>query len=291
MKKNFPVLLFLALTVVILCVTVLGKGFYHAVIEPAGDSHNWIHEAPALVAHAGGVVPSPATGELIAITNSLETIAYNYERGFRLFEFDLNLTSDGVLAAVHDWDIMGKVFSEEEHLAYRINGEFTTMTFDDILEAMQQYPDMYLITDTKSFEYSDEEVVRQFRLIYDCAVERDPELLNRIIPQIYNQGMYELIGSVYDFPSIIYTLYASPDTLEEVIAFVKDKDNIPVIVRDKTAVTEEFCAAFEAIGKKVYAHTSNDMDEVSQLVDMGVWGIYTDTITVDEFVSLARNSD
>ena len=289
MKRKFMVLLLLALTAVILCGITLGKAFGKAT-SSVSEAQRWIYEKPALVAHAGGLAPSPTTGELIPITNSLETIAYNYEQGFRLFEFDLNLTSDGVLVAVHDWALMGKVFSEEEHLAYRINGEFTTMTFDDILEAMQEYPDMYLITDTKSFEYDDDEIIAQFQLIYDCAMARDEALLERIIPQIYNQDMYALIHEVYAFPSIMYTLYSSPDTLEEVVAFVKDKDDIPVIVRDKTAITEEFCAAFEYIGKKVYAHTSNDIDETARLMDMGVWGMYTDTITVEEFVALTADS-
>ncbi|GAA3327987.1 hypothetical protein GCM10020331_070140 [Ectobacillus funiculus] len=37
------------------------------------------------------------------VTNSLDALLVNYKRGFRVFEIDLNMTSDGHLVARHDW--------------------------------------------------------------------------------------------------------------------------------------------------------------------------------------------
>ena len=41
-----------------------------------------------------------------------------------------------------------------------------------------------------SVEVSEQEVIHQFTEIYNEAMKRSPELLSRIIPQIYNQTMY-----------------------------------------------------------------------------------------------------
>ena len=36
-------------------------------------------------------------------TNSLEALNENYKLGIKLFELDLNLTSDNIIVAVHNW--------------------------------------------------------------------------------------------------------------------------------------------------------------------------------------------
>lgn len=253
--------------------------------------HAWIYDLPPVIAHAGaGIWNEPAEKFDVAL-NSLETIDYSYERGFRIFEYDFNLTSDGVLVVIHDWPRMGGILSEEEFLQRKISEKYTTMTIDDVFDAMIRYPDMYLITDTKSFSYTDEQIVEQFSIIRDSALIKSPELLDRIIPQIYNRPMYDLICSVYDFESIIFTLYATNDTLEQVVEFVRDKDNIPVIVREQSAVTAEFCETLRAEGKLVYAHTINSEERTKQLLDMGVHGIYTDTISPDEFFAIDQSGE
>ena len=50
------------------------------------------------IAHAGGSI------NYHVYTNSLESLEKNYNLGARYFELDLLLTSDGKIAAAHDWD-------------------------------------------------------------------------------------------------------------------------------------------------------------------------------------------
>ena len=41
--------------------------------------------------------------------------------------------------------------------------------------------------------------------------------------------MYDIIMSVYQWPSVIYTVYATPDSAEQITSFANQKDNIKVI--------------------------------------------------------------
>ena len=113
---------------------------------------------------------------------------------------DFYLTSDGKMAAVHDWNqfgyMNGLALSSDEWKNFQTFGSpvtdsrFTTMLIGDVLDQMLINKDMFLVTDTKSFEVSEQEVIHQFTEIYNEAMKRSPELLSRIIPQIYNQTMY-----------------------------------------------------------------------------------------------------
>jgi hypothetical protein len=54
------------------------------------------------VAHAGGALFEDS--KIYTYTNCREAVLYNYDKGYRVFEIDFNVTSDGKLAAVHSWE-------------------------------------------------------------------------------------------------------------------------------------------------------------------------------------------
>ena len=174
-----------------------GKVIANPIVYSEKD---WTEENK-LIAHAGGAVREK--GYTTYYTNSREALVQNYNLGHRVFEIDFYLTSDQKLAAVHDWYQFGTydgvAFSAMQWKEFRTNGQpitegrYTTMLIDDVLDEMLINKDMYIVTDTKSFELSEQETYIQFKNIYDEAMKKDPELLSRIIPQIYNEKMYEII--------------------------------------------------------------------------------------------------
>lgn len=93
------------------------------------------------------------------------------------------------------------------------------MDADGIIDVLAQYPDMYIVTDTK--EQKDEDIQQVLRSLVDAAKEHDPSVLDRVVVQIYNEPMLETVKEVYAFPSIIYTLYATQDTEDQVVDFVQ----------------------------------------------------------------------
>ncbi|WP_044480932.1 phosphatidylinositol-specific phospholipase C/glycerophosphodiester phosphodiesterase family protein [Paenibacillus antibioticophila] len=239
--------------------------------------------AHRLVAHAMGGIDG------LTYSNTYEAFAANYEKGIRVFEADLLLSKDNQLIARHEWgesftvmlgqeEVMdpgthGAVWTYEEFKNAKIMGRYEPLGWEDILDLMEQYPDMYLITDTKQIE--PEEIDQIFTLITEAAEQKNPELLKRIVPQIYYQSMWDAIEAIYSFDSVIFTLYQTHDSDEAIVEFAKEK-GIAAITMSETRANAGLVASLNELGIPSYVHTINDRDQVLKFKRMGVYGFYTD---------------
>jgi glycerophosphoryl diester phosphodiesterase len=238
------------------------------------EALDWLSYANGLVAHAGGAIDG------IAGTNSLESIEANYRNGHRAFEIDLNLTTDGVLVGAHDWPSYKGPLSWGDFASLKLAGRYTPLSFERIVQVMEKHEDMYIVTDTKSFEYSDRDTLRQFNGIWR-ATDENPDLRDRITVQIYNQEMLHLVKESYPFPHFIYTLYASPDSDAEVLQFMEDEE-LKVLVMPPERANKAFLDSIEELGGIVCLHTLNSLEEVNEWRAKGVRGFYTDFILPGE---------
>ncbi|MFL0556288.1 phosphatidylinositol-specific phospholipase C/glycerophosphodiester phosphodiesterase family protein [Paenibacillus barengoltzii] len=265
---------------------------------------SWLPETPKseedgfrahrMVAHAMGGI------EGLTYTNTYDAFLVNYDQGFRVFEVDLLLSSEGRLVARHEWgesftrqlgqedelaaDRQGAVLSYAEFKAAKIQGVYEPLDWDDVLELMEQYPDVYIVTDTK--QSSPDEIQQIFTQIVDEAKAKDPELLKRVVPQIYNREMLEPVQSIYPFDSVIFTLYQTHDTDDEVVAFAADKHLAAVTMSD-TRANAQLIQELNRIGVPSYIHTINDLKTIAKFKRMGAYGFYTDFLTEAD---LAKNT-
>ncbi len=209
-------------------------------------------------------------------TNSKEAFLENYHAGHRVFEADLRLTKDGSLVAVHDLpqNKRGEPMTLKEFQKYKVQGKYTSLTFRDIALFMKKYPDLYLVTDSK--ETDPALVSQQFLSIVETANEIDPEILTRIIPQIYNMEMYDTIMNLYSWNSMIFTLYALGDFSERDVVNFAYQRGIGVITTHIGKNQSMFFKELYERDIKVYMHTFNTPEEEANLKRGGVWGIYTD---------------
>ena len=91
--------------------------------------------------------------------NSKESFLAGYQMGCRLFEVDLVKTSDNVWVCRHSWyQSLGqwegdekKVLSSEEFLSRPIYGKYTPITFEDLLVLLSDYPDAFVMLDSKQY--------------------------------------------------------------------------------------------------------------------------------------------
>lgn len=240
------------------------------------------HEKYPVICHALG-----RTEEGVPLTNSKEAFLYNYRCGQRVFEADIQISSDEVMVLRHDWvsDLgqaaafgwqeVGQAVTAKTFIETPIYEKYTPMTLEDWFAVMRKYPDIYLVTDTK---YS-QDVKGQFRLFADTAVENGYEdVLSRVIVQLYYKEMYDEVVSVYPFENFIWTLYYTgfPGG-QEVSDFMKEHD-IPVLVMPSDWWDEEKEAELKESGVKVYVHTVNDEEEAKERLAHGISGIYSDDI-------------
>lgn len=247
------------------------------------EAYSWIKEND-LVAHAlGACVP-------YTLSNSLEAMAYSYHKGFKLFEVDLTFTKDDHLVARHDWgQVLFRTLKQEvlkeqvdDSLSYsdfmnlKIYERLTPLDISSIIDIMSIHKDIYLITDTK--ETDSAQITKAFQTIVDAANKVDPTILDRIIPQIYNESMYGTVRSVYPFNAIIYTLYQTLDSDEKVIDFAV-KNHLKMITMPLSRVSPKFVNTLAEHNIYVYVHTVNSLYEVYKCRIQGVHGFYTDFLT------------
>jgi phosphoglycerol transferase len=101
------------------------------------------------IAHAGGTINNHK------YTNSLEAINFNYKKGVKLFEFDLNLTSDNQLVAVHDWESWQNMTdykkkippNKKDFINTKILKKYTPLDLDKIINWHNSHEDTIIFTD------------------------------------------------------------------------------------------------------------------------------------------------
>ena len=236
-----------------------------------------------LIAHAFGEVDNKIE------TNSKEAFINAWENGFRVVEGDFTYTSDGVLVLRHDFEKDGsyarleiktdqdKVMDSQTYLNTPIIFTQTPMRAVDLMYLMVEYPDMYLVTDTKDTDQAT--VQRQFRDIVSIAKNiGHPEVLDRIIPQLYNKEMIKWIKAIHPFENWIFTLYLYNNPDYDDIANYCKANGIQTVTLHVDRATKENVNKLKAKGLKVYAHTTNRYLTMKTLLNVGVDGIYTDRI-------------
>ena len=236
-----------------------------------------------LIAHAMGSIDQES------YTNSLEAFIENYAKGFRVFEVDFSLTSDGLPAATHDWAKFAGFIGEDpetyspptlaEFKEKRILGSYTPVGFDDIVRLMVKYPDIRIITDTKGGEM--DVTRRTFEALLSIASGIDASVLDRIVPQIYNNEMLDVILDIYPWKSVIYTMYALPEGMSRAEAFRYGyKRGIRVFTTGMNTTEPLFLELIRLTGCRLYRHTINDWEYYRTNKARGeLWGIYTDNLS------------
>ncbi len=261
-----------------------------------GYNSDW-YAKHMMVTHAMGAVREAKYNT--CYTNSKEALLQNINLGARIFEVDFGFSTDEQLTVVHNWkrNAGGARMSLEEYLSRKIMGtpvtasNFTPMTVEELLEAMVVNKDMVIITDTKSSQYTNEEAKAQIQQLITKANALDPDLILRIVPQVYDKKSYKLLEEVYHFQNVIFTAYNTDMTGDQILKYVTSKDNIKVITAPDgdERFDEAHIQALHESGLYLYNNTINDYDFYTELRGIGVDGVYTDLLLQDS-VDIYENS-
>ena len=235
-----------------------------------------------LVAHAMGQI-GDHTG-----TNSLEAFQNSYAAGYRLFECDLAMTSDGKVVLRHDWSAGLQEGVDPEHIptaeefqARPIYGQYTPLTFADLLGLLAVYPDVYFILDGKDTDAGS--VTKQYTaMVEEAEAWGMLHLFDRLIVQLYAPEMQDTVEAVHHFDHYLLTLYQTPfygeaDLLREYVLACRQR-GIEGVVMWHFLYTPDLLPVLEDSGIRVWLHTVNDPAQASRYLAQGAWGIFSDRI-------------
>ena len=221
-------------------------------------------------------------------SNSLNAFETNYELGQRIFEADFDITEDLVTVCSHDeefWRYNAEIddsepFTYENFMNSKIYTKYEPLDYKGIIDLLNKYEDAYIITDTKY--YDKESVYLQFSQIVNYAKQVNPEILDRIIPQIYTEDMLGYVMNTYPFKSMIYTLYQTQWTAKDVAEFCIET-GIKFVTASCDAAGFEDIYYWNAYGINVATHTINDVETARGYLNNGTKMIYTDVLLKSDF--------
>lgn len=247
--------------------------------------YSWM-EGNVLVAHAFGGKGTKT------YTNALEAFEYNYDLGHRVFEVDFDLTTDKKTICSHDEDYWRYITKNEDtEIEYSYENfkntplftDYTPLDYMDIVNLLSDYPDIFIITDTKYFDETS--VYQQFSQIVDYANEINPDVLDRLIPQIYTKEMLDYVMTIHPFKSVIFTLYQITWDAEDIAKFCI-KSGVKFVTVSAGYVEEDnrIIDLWKSMNINIAVHTVNDKDEANMFLDKGIDMIYTDFLETKTFV-------
>ena len=220
-----------------------------------------------LIAHALGGIKK--NGERYTYTNSLEAMKLSYKKGYKMFEVDLSLTKDNHIVASHT-PVSDKTLAD--FLNTRIkNNILTPLSLENILKFIKEKEDIILITDIKGdFKKCIEIMIEKIK-IYDYTI------LDRIVPQIYSEQNIITMNKYHNFKRGIYALYLSPKiNLENIYKINSKYPFVNTVSISTNRISNFLIKRIKENGIKIYLHTLNNYEKISQYYEKGISGIYTD---------------
>lgn len=230
------------------------------------------------IVHAGGEIVR-ADGTKVSYTNSAEALVNAYRAGNRVIEFDLLQTADGHLACIHNWrssyapQITDNVpLTLAQWLQADPLQEFTPLCLESLADFMRQHPDLYVVTDVK-----DDNAAAAGIIAAAC-----PDLLDRFVIQIYNDGEYEAVRRA-GFSNIIYTLYnlsrAKKADTDHWTEFAAGHTLVGYAYPLEWFEMENYTEEMRKTGAPLFVHTVNGDEETRGCYEAGITAVYTDNIT------------
>ncbi len=237
-----------------------------------------------VVAHAGGALPGN-DGKLSKYLNSIDGFYYYYKNGTRMFEYDLCFTSDNKLVGTHyfeyhgDFDFDNRI-SYEKYNNTKIEGKYTGINEDLLLELIQLYPDCKFIVDTK-----EKDETKVYLRLIDLANSRNVDISNGILPFVSSTEMLDVLNKKYNFKELMFTNYKNFYNTRRLLEIIKNCEKIKYLHIFPIDFFRIDIDELNRQGIRVFAHMDHSY-KLKTPLRYGCSGIFSDDISENEFKDL-----
>lgn len=217
-------------------------------------------------------------------SNSLEALQRGYADGLRLFEVDVHVSTDGHPILLHGWDqdlrqwfalpfgtwlrsfvSSGKpIMTKTEFLGARMKYDLTQATLDTLADWIRNHPDVTVELNVKS----------NVKEILGAFARKYPDLLGQIVAEVYDPADYAIIRS-FEYQNIVWV--ADQYDEQALLEMAQRMDLFAIALRaDHPSIS--LAKELNTMGIPLWAYTVNSIQVASRLSNLGVSGIYTDSL-------------
>ncbi len=205
----------------------------------------------SVITHAGGGLQG------MTYLNCKEALPFYYEKGNRVFEYDVEKGKDGYVLA----------HTNEKNPEGNLEGRFSPLPLTECLDFLQNHKDVRVIFDCKFEEIG-------VFASYITEIVKDEQVLQRIVIQVFNERDILEVRKAYDFKLLYVCMYAT-NYAEAVQTCIKH--HIGAVSVSVKALDErpDWCV-FEKNEICVFAYTVNTLREYQRFKAQGITGAFSD---------------
>ena len=216
--------------------------------------------------------------------NAQETFEYYYDMGYRYFEYDLRLSSDGRIIATHAWEHIDNYYTNDitydEFKQIRLDNGFTPANEEWIMETIIAYPDVRFVIDAKMDTTEGDAAVlarlEELESIYNVDISPN------IIPEIFSKEMWDIVKEQTTFDRYLFSHYKVYYTVDQMMRYFSDERiwgfALPTYtdgdIRSRLWEVKET--------KMIFVFTPTTAEGVDDAINMGADGVYLDFISLME---------
>ena len=234
-------------------------------------------KAEIAILHAGGGYDN------LTYLNAQETFDYYYDMGYRYFEYDFQLSSDGRLIGTHSWEHLETKYPSsityEEFKALELSNDFTPANEEWLMQTIMAHPDVKFVIDAKGDSIETDVLVLQRIEALESIYNYD--ISSNIIPEIFSKEMWEVAKKTTSFDKYFYSQYKTYYNVSQILEYFDDERIWGIAF--STYVDGDIRSQFDKIkdaGKKIFIFTPTTTAEVVSLLNIGVNGVYVDTPSI-----------
>lgn len=224
----------------------------------------------SIITHAGGGMQGQS------YLNCKEAFPFYYKEGNRVFEYDIDLSSDGKFICAHT----EKEITEKNHLNRKIDSRFSPISIDECLELIKSNKDIKVIFDCKFINLTPFATYIKNSLVS----END---LSRIVIQIFNLENINQVRSVWDF-KMLYVCMQNTD-YSDAVEICLNNDIHAVSVPLNATYDRSGWKLFEKANICSFVYTVNTVDEYSKIRSKGLTGAFSDFLFEKDVLNLRND--
>lgn len=233
-----------------------------------------------LILHAGG------GDNGLNYMNAQETFLPYYNMGYRYFEYDLKLSSDGRLIGTHAGENIDtsdiSSFSSltyEEFKKIRLLNGYTPVNEEWLMDIIMTYTDVRIVVDAKGDTLEEDAlIVERFE-----ALEKTYgfDLSANIIPEVFSVEMWNVLKETTTYDRYFFSHYKVYYTIDTMLKYFSDSRiwGVALPIWSDSDIRAGIYKLKQA-GKKIFVFTATATDDVLDIIDMGGDGFYADDPSV-----------